>query len=385
MTNSTALAFYDHNKPTKLSTDASSYGLGAVIMQEIDGEFRPVEYASRTLTNAERRYAQIEKELLGVVWACERFSRYLIGLDEFIIETDHKPLIPIINVKDLDGAPVRCQRLLIRLMRYNGIAQFAPGKTLVLADLLSRKPIESNNDKDLENEVQFYAHAIMSSIPASKEKMQTIREESRKDSLISQSIELTLKGWLNVHKVPPGLRELYHVHGNLSVVDDLLMYGNRIMVPENMRAEMLMRIHEGHMGITKSRLRAQDTIWWPGISNEIKTYVEKCHHCQVNKPSQKAEPLKPNPIPERPWQNICMDILEYGGRHYLAVVDKYSRWLEIVHMKNISSRVVVLELKNLFARWGIPEKITSDNGSQFISAEFHRRTVRRISNCISDI
>ena len=137
MTKSTALAFYDQNKPIKLSTDASSYGLGAVIMQEIDGEFRPIEYASRTLTSCERRYAQIEKELLGVVWARERFARYLVGLDKFIIETDHKPLIPIINEKDLDGTLIRCQRLLIRLMRYNGFAQFAPGKTLVLADLLS--------------------------------------------------------------------------------------------------------------------------------------------------------------------------------------------------------------------------------------------------------
>ena len=216
MTKSTALAFYDHNRPTKLSSDASSYGLGAVILQEIDGEFRPVEYASRTLTNAERHYAQIEKELLGVVWACERFSRYLVGLDKFIIETDHKPLIPIINVKDLDGTPIRCQRLLIRLMRYNGVAQFSPGKTLVLADLLSRKPLEFDNDKDLENDVQFYVHAITSGIPASKEKIQIIQEESQKDSVICRAIKLTLEGWPNVHKVPPGLREMYHVRGSLS-------------------------------------------------------------------------------------------------------------------------------------------------------------------------
>ena len=372
MTKSTALAFYDHNRPTKLSSDASSYGLGAVILQEIDGEFRPVEYASRTLTNAERHYAQIEKELLGVVWACERFSRYLVGLDKFIIETDHKPLIPIINVKDLDGTPIRCQRLLIRLMRYNGVAQFSPGKTLVLADLLSRKPLEFDNDKDLENDVQFYVHAITSGIPASKEKIQIIQEESEKDSVICRAIKLTLEGWPNVHKVPPGLREMYHVRGSLSSADGLLMYNNRVVIPENMRAEMLARIHEGHMGVTKSRLWAQDAIWWPGISNDIKTYVEKCHHCQVNRPAQKAEPLRPKPLPERPWQDICMDILEYGGRHYLAVIDEYSRWLEIVHMKNMSSSVVVLELKNLFARWGIPHKITSDNGSQFTSVEFHK-------------
>ena len=133
--------------------------------------------------------------------------------------------------------------------------------------------------------------------------MQCIRNESLKDSVISRAIELTLNGWPNVHKVHPGLRELYHAHGNLSVVDDLLMYDNRIVIPESMRKEMLMRIH-------KCRLRAQDAIWWPDISSDIKTYVERCHRCQVNKSAQKAEPLRPRPLPERPWQNISMDILE---------------------------------------------------------------------------
>ena len=246
ITKSTALAFYDHKRPTKLSSDASSFGLGAVIMQEIDGEFRPIEYASRTLTSAEQRYAQIEKELLGVVWACERFSRYLIGLDKFVIETDHKPLIPIINVKDLDNTPIRCQRLLIRLMRYNGFAQFAPGKTLIIADLLSRKPLEHKNDHELEDKIKFYAHAIASCIPASKAKLQMIKEESEKDSIISQAITLTLNGWPNIHKVPPSVRELYHIHGHLSVLDGMLMYENRIVIPESMRTEILMRIHEGH-------------------------------------------------------------------------------------------------------------------------------------------
>ena len=109
-------------------------------------------------------------------------------------------------------------------MRYNGIAHFSPGKTPILADLLSQKPLELENDKDLENEVQFYVYAITSGIPASKEKMQIIQEASRKDSVICRAIELTSEGWPNVHKVPPGLRELYYVRGNLSVVDGLLMY-----------------------------------------------------------------------------------------------------------------------------------------------------------------
>ena len=135
------LAFFDPNKPTVVASDASSYGVGGTIMQEHEGILKPVAYVSRTMTDTEKRYAQIEKELLAVVWCCEKFSKYLVGLDSFRIITDHKPLVPIINDKDLDKAPVRCTRLLMRLMRYAGVAEHAPGKTMVIADLLSRKPL----------------------------------------------------------------------------------------------------------------------------------------------------------------------------------------------------------------------------------------------------
>ena len=110
------LAFYDPTVPTAVSSDASSYGIGGTLMQEHVGIYKPVAYVSRTMTDTEKRYSQIEKELLAVVWTCEKFSRYLVGMDKFRIITDHKSFVPIINDKDLDVIPVRCTRLMIRLM-----------------------------------------------------------------------------------------------------------------------------------------------------------------------------------------------------------------------------------------------------------------------------
>ena len=159
VTTSPVLAFYDPNLPTVVSADASSYGLGAVILQLHGYKLLPVAYASRTLTDTEKRYAQIEKELLASTWTCEKFARYLVGLKSFTLQTDHKPLITIINSQDLDKVPIRCH--LMRLMRFSICAKYVPGKELTVADALSRIPLESTGIPDTEQEIQAHVDATL--------------------------------------------------------------------------------------------------------------------------------------------------------------------------------------------------------------------------------
>ncbi len=121
LTKPTILALYDLDAETKVTADASSHGLGAVLMQkQQDNTWRPVVYASRSMSPTETRYAQIEKEALALTWACERFSTYILG-KHFLIETDHKPFVPLLGTKPLDSLPPRVLRFRLRLARFDMI------------------------------------------------------------------------------------------------------------------------------------------------------------------------------------------------------------------------------------------------------------------------
>ena len=140
MASEQVLALYDPEKKTMVSSDASSFGLGAVLMQkQRSGEIRPVAYASISMTETERRYAQIQKEALAITWTLEQWAGFLIGM-RFKVETDHKPLIPLFSTKLIDELPVRIQRSRMRLMRFDFAIAHVPGKLLYTYDSLSRSP-----------------------------------------------------------------------------------------------------------------------------------------------------------------------------------------------------------------------------------------------------
>ena len=124
----------------KITADASAYGLGAVLLQRQDEVWKPVAYSSKSMTETERRYSQIEKEALALVWACEKFEDYVLG-KEIQLETDHKPLVPLLGRTHLDCLPPRILRFRLRLMRFSYSICHVPGKELYTADALSRAPL----------------------------------------------------------------------------------------------------------------------------------------------------------------------------------------------------------------------------------------------------
>ena len=135
------------------------------------------------------------RKCLASVWACERFDGYLVGLETFVLYTDHKPLVSLINSKDLSETPLRCQRMLMRLMRYKPVAEYVPGKNMTVADMLSRNPMEAEDGTQLSEDVDLHVNAITSSWPVSVAKLDQIREETKKDINLKTALEYTVTGW----------------------------------------------------------------------------------------------------------------------------------------------------------------------------------------------
>jgi predicted aspartyl protease len=183
------LAIYDPSRETKISADASSYGLGAVLLQKHDQQWKPVYYASRSMTPTERRYAQVEKEALASTWACDKFADYLVGLD-FTIETDHRPLVALLEKKSLDDIPPRIMRFRLRLLRYRYRVVHIPGKEMYTADTLSRAPLKGlGNDahlRSLQQDTEAFVYGLLTNLPATSTRLDQIREAQFNDPVCQQ-------------------------------------------------------------------------------------------------------------------------------------------------------------------------------------------------------
>ena len=364
------LALYDSTRETIVSADASSFGLGSVLIQiQDDGSKRAVAYASRAMSDTERRYAQIEKEALSITWACDRFSDYLIG-KEFHIETDHKPLVPLLGKKDLSDLPPRVQRFRLRLMRFSYTISHVPGKDLYTPDTLSRAPVRNTAEDEFASEVSCYVDSIMQNIPATDRKLAEISKAQSEDS-VCQSLRFYVENdWPNDKSlVNENVKPYWQFRGEITVQNNLLLRGSRLIIPAQLRSEMLEKLHDAHMGIVKCRERAQNSVWWPGLSSQIENTVKDCAKCSRYQPDQ-AEPLLVTAFPDRPWQKVGTDLFNHNANTFLLVIDYFSRYIEVAKLDSLTSENVIAKMKSIFSRHGIPEEVISDNGPQYASEVF---------------
>lgn len=352
LTRAPVLKYFDIDKQTTLQADSSKSGLGAVLLQE----GHPVAYASRALSEAEQNYPQIDKELLAIVFGCERFHSYVYGR-AVDVQTDHNPLVTIVK-KELHKASPRLQKLLLRLLKYDiNRISYVPGKYLYLADTLSRAYI-GDETGELEEDV-----VVVHSIQLHAEAKESLYKAYEQDETMSHLKSVIYDGWKwsSKQQSPPTLHPYWNVRDELHVKDGLVYRGEQLMIPTSIRREYLGKIHQGHLGAEKCLERARQGIYWPGISAEIREMVARCAICQRFANHQQKEPLMPHEVPSLPWNKVAMDIMEFRAKSYLVVVDFYSHFPELRVMKNKRSEDVISALKSIFAVHGTPTEIVADN------------------------
>ena len=354
----TTLTYFDQEKETTIHVDASGRGLGAVLTQN----GKPIAFASKSLTETEQRYANIERELLAVVFGCERFHTYVYG-KHFTVESDHKPL-EMIQHKALTAAPPRLQRMLLRLQPYDATVKYRPGREMVVPDGLSRG--SSKNKDHIELDMQ------LNIVQITERRLNNIRQETAKDHILCELKEVIVHGWPDrVKELPNQLRPYWSFRDELAVEDGLILKGERVVIPKTIQEHLLTQLHMGHQGIEKTKLRAKDCVYWLDITKDIEQLVRSCSVCQEYQKSLPHETLKQHELPTRPWQVLGTDLFQLKGEPYLIVADYYSKFPIIRKMPQpCTSLAVVNATMEIFSEHGIPSKVISDNGGHYDSANY---------------
>ena len=368
LTSAPVLQYFDPNLPVKVSSDASSYGVGFVLLQLIKQEWKPVAYGSRSLTENERNWAQIEKELLAVTVACEHFHQYIYGR-RFCAETDHKPLLGIVK-KPLSDCTLRLQRLRLRLQKYDFELVYTPGKHMYVADALSRCSTSNSKCRPIEDDVDLHVAMVQECLPMAEDRLVELHQACDTDPEVRQLVHYIINGWPETRsECELSIHPYWNVRHELSVADGLVFRGARVVIPRELRPKFLTNIHEGHMGIEKCRRRARQAVYWPNLNADVEAMVKSCNECIKYSASQQREPLMSHDVPTRPFQKVGMDLCSLGTRNYLVIVDYFSGYPEVFSMASTTAGAIISILKQTFARFGIPTFICSDNGPQFKNAQ----------------
>ncbi|CAH8637620.1 unnamed protein product [Dicrocoelium dendriticum] len=377
LTSDLLLTHFNPNFKIAVATDASNYGVGAVISHVFPhGGEKAIAHAARALTPAENNYSQIEKEALAIVFAMKRFHKMLYGR-QFTLLTDHKPLLSIFGSKK--GIPVftanRLQRWAIILLAYDFSIQYKPTQLIGQADALSR--LISSHSKDNDDcvlaainfvaEVQRILADNVRRLPVTAD---TIRMETSRDRILKKAMHCVRTYWPN-GGIPMELRPFYHRRASLSAVDNCLMFGDRVVVPRKLQRQILQQFHTGHPGTSRMKALARSFVYWPEMDSENEKFCQQCESCQL---AAKAPPKcqwQPWPKAEKPWQRIHVDYAgPINGQSYLVLVDSFTKWPDVIPVNNPTAQHTINELEKLFRYFSLPEVLVTDNGTQFTSTSF---------------
>ena len=344
--------------------DASPVGIGAILEQKQEDEtYRSIYYARRKLSKVEQRYSQFQRDALAVRWACHKFYLYLYGI-KFEICTDHNPMVTVL---DSQSKPpfARTERWLLYPQQFQYELTHIRGKDNA-ADVLSRLSVGHAQDKDTVKTEDFAYSVVTEAMPAPSTPKQ-VETPSAEDPTLKLVHQAVITGnWSKLSGT-----SYKAVKDELWLVGQVVMRENSVVMPESLWKKTITLSHEGHLGMVRTKASLRERVWWPQIDKQVEEAIRACHPCQLVRPRAKPEPIRSSRLPDGPWQEISIDLLEISnGKHLLVVADYYSCWIEAILLKKTDANHVVRSSEAIFATHGLPQTIHSDNGLLFVSKEF---------------
>ncbi|GFX66251.1 transposon Tf2-9 polyprotein [Trichonephila clavipes] len=364
----------DGTKPYIIRTDASNYALGAVLLQGEGSDEHPIEYASRLLTPAERNYSTTEREALAVVWALKKFRGYIEGT-EITVASDHQPLKWLLNLKSPTG---RLARWALEIQSFNLKVQYIPGKANVVADMLSRPVTQEEESFCEENNITI---ADMPTRSCTDMREAQLKDDNLKKIIDSFESPLKTEEYANWTE-----RGFLMNQGVLyRYVPDADSAEAQLVIPTAERELIMERHHNdpmaGHYGEEGTFQKIARRYYWTGMRKYISDYIKKCPECARFKATkQKPAGLLRTPVYSQRFEVIAIDLFgplpqtDTGKQWIFIVEDCATKWVELFALSQASARQCETTLiEEVFMRHGIPRRIISDNGTQFVSAVLQQR------------
>ena len=409
----TELAFPQFDKPFKISADASDFALGAVITQDqlYEGHIvdRPIAFASRSLTPTESKYSTFEKEALALVFATQQFRHYILG-NKVTFLSDHRPLqwLRSTRADPKKQSSRRIQRWQLWLEQFNFDIKYQRGTQQFIADALSRAPVAV---PELDDYISAVSAKIDDLFPptvnvidlAANCKIETDSlHQLQLDDVSFGNIlrqlatrprhrpEVPEEASREIKRFRDKFRHIVKRNG----VWHLRARNGRLLVllPSALRAEVMYHFHSAsssaHLGLYSTLNRIRQSFFWPSMGNQVGQFVlawEPCCKAKAQNIRTRA-PLTPIET-KAPFEIIGCDILDLpttsnGFSAVLVVTDLFTKWCEAYPLRQSTAEEVSTHLMDFVSRYGMPETILTDQGSQFesnvLDSLYERLGIRKI-------
>ena len=379
--------FYSPGRPVEIYCDAArNAGLGYVMLQKDTNTRKDackknkekkflIQCGSRSLTDCETRYSATELELLGLTYALKDCNFYLLFGPKFTVYTDHSALVGLFKKQLGEIENTRLQRLREKVLHYDFEVIWLPGKNNVIADVLSRNPVfKPTPEEDEESRalqianVQQVAYLARRVPDIALDNMEKIAKNDKNYRRLVKNLHSYLAGDLEIWGGYPTDFKKYFPLMSFTPNGELIMYNDRLVVPETMVPSLMDTLHKGHPGIAKIQETARALYFWPGMTLQLQNKVKACRECNKVLPSLRKDNPKILDKGKEPMEIVFLDIFTYGNSNFLVVVDQYSSYFFVRKLANMGTLEVFKHCQKIFREYGHPRMVVSDNGPAFRDA-----------------